>query len=145
MKKFEKDLFVKKSGLPNAGKGLFTKKFIPKGSLIVEYKGRITTWKEADHHDGANGYLFFLKRNLVIDAYPFKKALARYANDAKGLNRKKGVSNNCVYENVGSKVFIKAVKDIPAGTEILVEYGKEYWDVIKYNLEIEKEVERKVA
>ena len=27
----EKQLYVKKSTIPNAGKGLFTKKFIPKG------------------------------------------------------------------------------------------------------------------
>jgi len=32
----EKDLFLKKSHLPGAGKGLFTKIEIPKGTIIVE-------------------------------------------------------------------------------------------------------------
>ena len=49
----EKDVIVKKSKLPGAGKGLFAKKFIPKGTRIVEYKGRIKTWKEVnpDKHE----------------------------------------------------------------------------------------------
>jgi hypothetical protein len=37
----EDQLIVKKSSLPGSGKGLFTKKLIPKGTRIVEYKGRI--------------------------------------------------------------------------------------------------------
>jgi len=36
----EKQLVVKRSAIPNSGKGLFTKKFIPKGTRIVEYKER---------------------------------------------------------------------------------------------------------
>lgn len=34
------------------------------------------------------------------------------------------------------KVFIEAVKDIPEGGEIFVSYGKEYWDVVCYNKEL---------
>jgi hypothetical protein len=47
----EKNLFVKKSTLPNAGKGLFTKVAIPKGTLIVEYKGKISAWKDVKDED----------------------------------------------------------------------------------------------
>ena len=59
MELLEANVRVKKSGLPGAGKGLFTKTFIPKGTRIVEYKGEITTWKEVDHEDGDNGYIYF--------------------------------------------------------------------------------------
>jgi hypothetical protein len=38
-----------------------------------------------------------------------------------------------VYVEEGRKVFIESTKPIPAGGEILVSYGKEYWDVIKKN------------
>ena len=69
----------------------------------------------------------------MIDASSYKKALARYANDAKGLHRVKGIGNNCIYQVYDGKVYIESVKDIPANSEILVEYGKEYWDVIRYN------------
>jgi hypothetical protein len=128
---------VKESTLPGAGNGLFAKEFIPKGSLIVEYKGKVTTWKEVADNDGANGYIYYVKRHHVIDASRRKSSLARYANDAKGLKRVKGITNNAEYEEVGLRVFIKAIKDIPEGAEILVEYGREYWSVIRHNMRVD--------
>ena len=138
----EKQLFVKKSGIPNAGKGLFTKKLIPKGTRIVEYKGKISRWKDIKDEDGKNAYIFYVKRDHVIDALPVKSALARYANDANGLVRIKGVNNNCDYITDGVKAFIESKKDIPAGSEILVDYGKDYWKVIRENIRLRKQEER---
>ena|SRR5436190_11771361 len=139
----EKYLVVKPSKLSGAGKGLFTKKFIPKGTKIVEYKGRIGKWKNIEKNPGENKYIFYVKRDHVIDAKPFKKALARYANDARGLKKIKGLVNNADYVEKGLKVFIEAKKDIPAGNEILVDYGKEYWDVIRHNKKIDEKEARK--
>lgn len=133
----EKQLVVKKSTLPNAGKGLFTKKGIAKGTRIVEYKGTVTRWKEVDHNEGSNGYIYYINRNHVINARPHKQHLARYANDARGLQKVKGLTNNAVYNTDGMKAYIDATKDIPPGSEILVGYGKEYWDVIKHNLKLD--------
>jgi len=127
----EKQLVVKRSTIPGAGKGLFTKKFIPKGTRIVEYKGRITSWKDADHDDGNNLYLFYIKRNHVIDARPYKKALARYCNDANGFSKVPGLKNNSTYVSDGLKAYVEATRDIPAGAEILVDYGKKYWQTLK--------------
>lgn len=129
----EDQLVVKKSTLPDAGKGLFTKKLIPKGTKIVEYKGRVTSWKDVKHDDHENGYIFYVKRDHVINAEPYKKALARFANDAHGLKRVKGVTNNAEYKEFGLRVFIVAKRDIQAGQEILVDYGKDYWKVIRHN------------
>jgi uncharacterized protein len=129
----EEFLEVKDSTIPNSGKGLFTKTFIPKGTIIVEYKGRRTTWKEVED-DYKNGYIYFISGSKVIDAKSYKKALGRYANDAKGLSRIKGINNNSVYEVDGDKVFIKSVKDILPGSEVLVDYGKDYWEITKKNL-----------
>lgn len=129
----ENQLIVKRSTIAAAGKGLFTKKFIAKGSCIVEYKGKITTWKDANHDDGKNAYIYYVKRSHVIDASRRLKVLARYANDAAGLTRIKGITNNSEFVDEGLRVFIYAKKDIPAGSEILVAYGKEYWDVIRQN------------
>lgn len=135
----EKQLYVKKSTIPNAGKGLFTKKFIPKGTLIVEYKGRRSTWAEVKDEDGKNGYIFFINRNNVIDGLPYQSALARYANDARGLVRIKGLLNNCEYSVDGVKAYIESKKDIPAGSEIFVDYGKDYWKVIRENVKLWKQ------
>lgn len=133
---------VKDSVLPGAGKGLFAKTFIPRGTRIVEYTGTITTWKEVDDLDGNNGYIYYVKRNHVIDAAGHPRALARYANDARGLKRVKGITNNAAYVEEGLRVFIESKKDIQPGSEILVEYGKEYWDVIRHNIRVDKQRER---
>lgn len=140
---FEKHLYVKKSSLPNAGKGLFTKVAIPKGSLVVEYKGKITTWKDVKDDDGKNGYIFYVKRYHVIDALPTKKPLARYANDARGLTRIKGIINNCDYMTKGLKAYIESKKNIPAGAEIFVDYGPDYWKVIRENIATDKKANAK--
>lgn len=130
----EKQLVVKKSTIPGSGEGLFTKEFIPKGTCIVEYKGKVTTWKEVKHDQGTNGYIYFVNRNHVIDARRRKSALARYANDARGLSKVKGIGNNAAYVEDHLRVYITATRDIPANSEILVAYGKEYWDIIRHNM-----------
>lgn len=137
----EKYLFVDDSTIPGAGKGLFTKVDIPKGTRIVEYKGRRTTWKEVKN-DSENYYIYTINRNNVIDAGKTLSALARYANDAKGFNRVKGLSNNSVYVNDSNRAFIESVKDIPAGAEIFVDYTQDYWKVLKENKRREKREEK---
>ena len=140
----EKQLVVKRSTIPKSGKGLFTKKLIPKGTRIIEYKGRITTWKEVKN-DHTNAYIYTVNNNHVIDARNHLKSLARYINDATGLTRIKGITNNCTYLNEGKRVYVEALRDIPAGSELLVAYGKEYWDVIRANLKIEKQEKAALA
>lgn len=135
----EKKVAVKSSCLPAAGRGLFAKEFIPKGTRIVEYKGKITNWKEVNDNDGNNGYIYYVKRHHVIDASRHAGAMARYANDARGLQRVKGITNNAEYKEEGLKVYIESKKNIPAGAEILVEYGKEYWDVIRHNQKVDEQ------
>ena len=129
----EKQLIIKRSTLKGAGKGLFTTKDIPRGKKIVEYKGKITKWKDVDDQNGMNGYIYYVTRNHVIDASDAKDALARYANDARGLVRTEGLTNNCTYRIEGLRVFIYSIRNIPAGSELFVGYGKEYWDIIKEN------------
>ena len=137
----EKQLVVKRSTLKGAGKGLFTSKEIVRGKKIVEYKGKVTTWKEVDDKDGMNGYIYYVNRYHVIDASETKDFIARYANDAKGLARTEGLNNNCTYQIEGKKVYIVSMRNIPAGSELFVGYGKEYWDIIKENWK-EKEKEK---
>jgi SET domain-containing protein len=130
----EKQLVVKKSRLKGAGKGLFTTKFIPKGTRIVEYKGKVTTWEEASSGRSFNGYIYYVNKNHVIDAKKTLNALARYANDARGLSKIEGISNNSKYvQEDDNRVYIESFRNIEAGDEIFVGYGKEYWDVVREN------------
>ncbi len=109
----------------------------------MEYKGKKTAWRDVNQADGNNGYIYYINRNHVIDALKHKSSLARYANHARGLTKVKGINNNCEYVSEGYRAYIESVKNIEAGSEILVPYGKEYWDVIRKNeLEDEKEAAR---
>jgi SET domain-containing protein len=129
-------LTVKKSQLPKAGKGLFTSQPILKGEKVIEYKGEIIDWKEYEKRvaDDKDGYLFFINKKTCIDAYSTPQHKARYANDAQGLSRVKGLRNNCVYKIEINKCYIVAARNIKAGEEIFVDYSKEYWDCIRYNI-----------
>ena len=127
----ERHLTVKRSGLPGAGKGLFTTQDISRGTRIIEYKGRITKWNAVKDQDGYNGYLMFMGPNHVINALPTLWAKARYANDARGLSRKPGLRNNAAYVADGKRCFIEASRKIKAGEEILVFYGTSYWRLVR--------------
>jgi SET domain-containing protein len=135
---FEKQLFIKSSGIPNAGKGLFTKVCIPKDVRIVEYKGIISSWKEVKRHNSRSEYIYYVNYKHVIDAQSCKNSLARYINDALGIQKVKGIENNCRFVKDGVRVFIQSVTEIAANSEILVDYGKEYWDVIRHNNKLDQ-------
>jgi SET domain-containing protein len=135
-------LEIKTSQIPGAGLGLFTKIFIPCGSLVIEYKGVVTTW-EAVKEEIDNDYIYYISSRHVINARPTLKALARYANDAKGMKQVEGINNNCTFKKMEGRVYIKARVDILAGTEIFVSYGKQYWDTAKNNEAIAKRRELK--
>jgi SET domain-containing protein len=127
----EKLIFVKRSSIPGAGLGLFTKQEIKKGACIVEYKGRLEKWSNVKHEDGHNGYLLRVDTRWAINALPYKKALGRFANDAKGISRHNELTNNSEYLLEGRRCYIFAKRDITAGEEILVSYGRAYWNLIK--------------
>lgn len=140
----KKNLIVKKSTLPKAGNGLFAKAFIPKGTRVAEYKGKVVTWKEVvKMAESENGYIFHFSNSYCLDARTYKKSLARYINDAKGIVRIKGLSNNTEYVTEKKRCFIDAIKNIPAGAELFVAYGAEYWNAIRYNARIEQGRQKK--
>ena len=128
---FEKHLFLKKSHIPGAGKGLFTRIDISKGQLIVEYKGKLVLWKDVKDEDGYNAYLFKLNRQNAIDGKNYLKSFGRYANDARGFSKILGLRNNSEYVVIKNKCFLSATRKIHKGEEILIPYGKAYWDLMR--------------
>ncbi|RYY54094.1 MAG: SET domain-containing protein [Chitinophagaceae bacterium] len=131
----QKSLQVKTSTIPGAGKGLFTKVFIPKDSFIIEYTGDIMPWKDVKH-EWDNDYIYYVNAQHVINARHRKDSIARYINDANGFSKIKGFSNNCFYKKIGTAVWVQAVKDIPARSELFVSYGRDYWERGRLNAEI---------
>ncbi len=136
---FEKYLYLKKSKLPGAGKGLFTRVDIPKGTRIVEYKGRLQPWKDVKHEDGRNAYLFKINSRVAINAEQYLKTFGRYANDARGFIRAEGLRNNADYEVEGNRCFMDATRKIKKGEEIFVAYGGNFWSLMR---KIRKETEK---
>jgi SET domain-containing protein len=135
----DKHLYIKKSSLPGAGKGLFTKLLIPKGMRITEYKGEWVTWKEVERMtDDRNGYVFYFSKKYCIDAWKTKKGVAHFANDANGIVRIERVKNNAEYVTEKRRCYIEATRNIQPGSEVLVGYGGEYWRAIRYNVRLEQ-------
>lgn len=127
-------LYVKKSTLPKAGKGLFTKAPIKKGEIVCEYEGEKVTWKEClrrnENQEGKGGYYFHITDKNCVDAQYTLWAMGRYANDATGVSRIKGLRNNAKYEVIKGKPYIVATRNIKEKEEVFVSYGKEYWEAM---------------
>lgn len=137
-----KHLKVKTSTIPQSGKGLFTAIDVPKGTVITEYIGRRATWADVED-DADNPYIYFIDEQNVIDASNDLKSLGRYANDAAGLTRVPGLKNNAEYYEEDNRVYIKAKAPIPAGSEIFVSYGKDYWNQVRDNIKLDTAAKKK--
>jgi len=99
-----------------AGLGLFAGENIKKGEMIIEYIGNILTAEEAEKKVTAQ-YLFEISRNKTIDGSP-RWNIARYANHSCDGNAESDVKKG--------RVFVKAIKNIKDGEEIVYDYGEEF-------------------
>jgi hypothetical protein len=105
-------LIIKKSKLPGAGKGLFTTKAIRKDAKVIEYRGEIIGYKEYRRRarKEQDHYLFYLRKELCIDSLYTPQYKARYANDAAGTTRIKGLRNNSDFVIFDDKCFYCFIK-----------------------------------
>lgn len=111
----DKSFYKAKRGI--SGLGLFAEKDIKKGDWIIEYIGILRPNKEVEFN--TTKYLFEINNKFTIDGSP-RWNTARYINHScKKYNAESDV--------IKGRVYIKAVKNIPAGAEILYDYGKEYF------------------
>lgn len=111
-------LQVRRSGIH--GRGVFAARPLADGETVIEYKGEIISWKEAlrrHPHDPANPdhtFYFHIDDKRVIDG--------KYdGNSARWINH--SCEPNCEAEQDGSRVFIKALRDIAPGEELFFDYG----------------------
>lgn len=128
-------LSIKESQIPLAGKGLWADKTFKRGEVIVKYDGEYITWKEClkrnEAQEGYGCYYLYLSKKKCIDAQYTLWAQGRYANDAAGLCRIAGLRNNSRYEVIKGEVYIIASRNIRAGEEIFVSYGRSYWNTLR--------------
>jgi SET domain-containing protein len=133
-------LHIFKSTLQDAGKGLFTDTVIEKGKIVCEYEGEKITWKEAERRNDLDkgGYVYYINEKNCVDAWDYTKTFGRYANDAAGISRIRGIRNNSTYDVVRGRVYIRATRTIRAGEEIFVSYGRQYWNIVRGELNLPK-------
>ncbi len=138
-------LIVKRSRLPGAGLGLFTTRAIREGSKIIEYRGEIIGYSEYRRRARyeQDQYLFYVRRDRCIDAMHTPQYKARYANDAEGIVRRRGVKNNSDYVIYDDQCFIVASRDIRAGEEIYVNYTQHYWKAMRRRAQKARQLSRK--
>ena len=113
---------------PIAGLGVFAARRIRKGTRVIEYLGERISSDEADlrYDDDAmtkhHTVLFAVDDDTVIDA-------AVDGNEARFINH--ACNPNCEAVNEDGRIFIEAIADIAAGTELVYDYSltrDEPWD-----------------
>jgi len=105
-------------GRSRTGLGLFATRPIKKNSRIAEYKGPLLGKKAAEKAErSTNLYLYEINSRWTIDGTP-RSNVARYANHS--------CNPNSETYNVKLRVFIRAMRNIKPGEEIVYDYGIDY-------------------
>jgi hypothetical protein len=122
----EKDyLYVKKSQIAGAGKGLFTAIPIYKDEVICIFKGEYLSKEEAVKRAliGEDRYFINRVQGGIMDSM-HTNCFAKYANDVVGTIHK---TNSKIALDEYDNICIVATRRIPEGEEIFCSYGKQYW------------------
>jgi SET domain-containing protein len=104
---------------PVHGKGVFAMHALAAGERVLEYKGEITSWRNAvrrHRREGVEGhtFLFGLSDGRVIDG-------SRRGNSARWLNH--ACAPNCeAIEDERGRIFIHTLRPIDAGEELFIDY-----------------------
>ncbi|SDR29774.1 hypothetical protein SAMN05443245_4370 [Paraburkholderia fungorum] len=103
---------------PVHGKGVFAMRPLEAGERVFEYKGEITTWRNAvrrHRREGVAGhtFLFGLSDGRVIDG-------SRSGNSARWLNH--ACTPNCETIEDRGRIFIHAIRPIVVGEELFIDY-----------------------
>ena len=102
------------------GKGVFAVTDIAEGETIIEYVGEIISWDEAqakhphDPSDPNHTFYFHIDEQHVIDGKVG-------GNSSRWINH--ACDPNCEADEVDGRIFIKALRNIPAGEELHYNYG----------------------
>ncbi len=125
-----KSKWVRRAPSKIHGGGLYAKKDIPEGTLVIEYVGERITKKEAERREekrlaarekGKDGcvYVFELNSKHDIDG-DVKWNTARLINHS--------CAGNCEPQNLDGHIWIVALRDIEKGEELGYDYGFDFAD-----------------
>jgi SET domain-containing protein len=125
-------LYVDNSNLVPGQKGLFTNKFLPKGTCIGKYYGEIISNREYQkRHELGLGLYGMSFKGKIIDANN-SDCILKYMNDANGLIKSHYFNNVKFYEE-NDGVYAYTTRDVEANSELFAPYGENYWEALKNN------------
>ena len=129
-------LRVKKSGIEDAGLGLFTTRSRKAREIVDEYRGEVISQADFDRHPSAYGVA--VSQGRIVNPIRSTDCLARFSNDARTARK-----NNCELisdrqygiryakprytDGSGAKVYLITKRAVAAGSELLTSYGNAYW------------------
>jgi len=103
----------------STGLGLKALRSFKKEEELIEYTGqRISNEKT---YGMANRYLFYLNDKYCLDG-------SSRANIARYINHSCSPNSQAVLSNDEQSITIEAIKPIEEGDEIVIDYGKEYFE-----------------
>ena len=117
------NVYVDKSWMNSAGKGLFAKNEFQTGDIVACYTGVIYNTSNAIKLRDKS-YLMRLGTKLYVDARECPLVFARYINDCRNV-----AGYNVTFDKIESEKYalVKATRPIYKGEEIFVDYGRWYW------------------
>ena len=122
---------VRLSKVPNAGRGLFAHRDLPKGHRIP-YAGDDVQLRQ-DGHGGP--YVLETRRGVGVDAARRNAGLGRWVNDPRGAKDDLGRPRqpNCEFTmhtppGGGTRIAaVRTLRPVVKGEELFVRYGADYW------------------
>ena len=123
------NFYIGVSTFKNAGFGAFAKKHIKANKKLGEYFGNKITEDDAaelkcqeyifEVYDKKNGNFFLNADNLKSSNW------TRFINSCKNYRQRKLI--NAQFYQKDHKIWIKSLRDIDMGEEIIADYGDYYW------------------
>lgn len=125
---------IRPSSIPGAGMGLFANVPIKKGQRITYFDGMLISRERAKELRDINKHSHIISITTTpfcIDGFRGDDEIFDRECRGRGslLNDGRNVkTNNCKFESDYRGVNIKAKRDIRQGEELLVSYGRQYWN-----------------
>lgn len=120
----QEHLKIKKSGIPNAGLGLFTTVKRKPGDKVAPYTGKIVITHDPDY---GNPYALQVKKHppTFVDASVSTAGAGRFSNNCRNGQCRNNAALS--YNANQRKASVKAKQVIMPGKEVYTAYGRGYW------------------
>ncbi|MBS7456707.1 SET domain-containing protein [Coralloluteibacterium stylophorae] len=111
---------------PIHGTGVFALVDLPKGTRVIEYKGRLLTHRQADRlyaDDGETGhtFLFTLNDRYIVDGN-VDGNVARWINHGCDPSCETVIEEDEGGDRRRDRIFVETVRDVAAGEELTYDY-----------------------